>query len=90
MSDEQDMHDLAQIDRLEKQFKSLDTSTKSLIMLLSGNPLDKTDNGIIGMVREMREQLTKLQRFKDRSIWLMVGLSIGAGWGLSDLLTKVL
>lgn len=75
----------------EYLIKTLEEAAKNvnkIMSLLQGNPIDRNDNGMIGDVQNLNSRVNKLERFKTKGIWLIIGLSIGAGWGFGDMLIK--
>lgn len=74
-------NDLAQLQKGIETIKSL----------LQGNPLDKEDNGLIGTVNAMDARMKLLEqlkdRIKDRFTYLVIGLSIPAGFGITEILS---
>jgi hypothetical protein len=61
-----------------------------VITLLSGSDLDKNDEGLIGKVRVLSIRVKKLERFKDRGLYLIIGAAITGGYQLRELIVKFL
>ena len=79
------MNDTTQLALLEAQVKEVDQKVKDvnseleqILNILVGNVLDKTDSGFIGTVNDHETRLDKLERFKDRIVWTVIGSSIGS------------
>jgi hypothetical protein len=75
-----------------EDFKSLtgDEKLNAIHSLLVGHGLDEEDKGLIGTVRAQGRRLRKLERFKDRGVWLLVGAGITGGWELSAIIKHFL
>lgn len=79
-------------DMVKATNEKIDSTNKHLdkiLEVLTGNDLDATDNGMIGQVKELNARVLKLERFKDKAIYIMVGFSFGAGWAISDIIDKL-
>lgn len=80
---------MEKVDKVQETTNNIDDSMAKIIQLLKGNPLNDKDKGIIGMVFENNLRLTRLERFRDRVIWMVAGGGVCGGWFLSDILTKL-
>lgn len=74
---------------VEEKVDTVGRNVNEIKMLLQGNPFDRTDNGMIGEVADLRKRLTRLERLKDRFIYIGLGLSAGCGYAISDVVVKI-
>lgn len=81
---------MTEMQHLESQVKEVDKKVTSILGLLKGNELDKEDKGMIGVQNNHEERLSSLEKIKDRGMYFLIGLSIPAGWGVIDILQKIL
>lgn len=70
------------LEKINVHCKNTDTKCDNIILLLSGNPMDKKDHGIVGDVRSQEERLTKLEKLKDKIFWMVVGGCTLGGTGI--------
>lgn len=77
-----------EIVQVKTEMSKLNGKVDKIIDILSGNEYDRNDNGIVGDVRQLKMRVAKLERWKDRVVYALIGASFGAGWTLSDLLQK--
>lgn len=78
-------------DMVKETNLKIDSTNRNLdkiLQVLTGNDLDETDTGMIGQVKELEGRIIKLERFRDRAIYIMIGLSFGGGWAISDIIDK--
>lgn len=78
-----------QIDIANDKIVAVGKDVSDILHLLKGNPHNRQDNGFIGMVLENRARLDKLEKFKDRVIWIIVGMSLTSGYGLSEIIRRI-
>lgn len=74
--------------QVKTEMSQLNKKVDKIIGMLSGNDLDRNDNGLVGDVRQLKLRVAKLERWKDRVIYFLIGASFAAGWTISDLLTR--
>lgn len=79
----------AEIHRLDENIQTVDRKVSSILSILSGNELDKEDKGLIGTLNHLDERVSKLEKFKDRAMWFVIGLSVPAGFGIADIVTRI-
>ena len=79
-----------EIQRLEQQVETVDNKVDSILSILRGNDMNKDDRGMIGRQNEHERRINALEKLKDRSMWFLIGLSIPAGWGMVDIIGKIL
>jgi hypothetical protein len=80
-----------ELEALKRQLQEVNNKVTTVITLLSGNDLDK-ENGLIHTVKLMQKDLdkqddriAKLEKWKDRFFWMMIGMAMPAGYGVSQL-----
>jgi hypothetical protein len=60
-----------------------------VLSLLRGNILDKSDNGFIGSVNDLEKRVSTLEKWKDRIVWLFIGMGLPASVGVIEILKKI-
>jgi hypothetical protein len=80
---------MEKVDLRNDSLMELEEDLKLTLMLLKGNELNKEDTGLIGTVVDLKARVIKLEKFRDRAIYLIVGFSFGAGWAISDIIKRV-
>jgi hypothetical protein len=75
--------------RVEAQ-NEMDIDMKLLLLLLKGNEMNPEDKGVVGTINELKREVASLKRFKDKTVYLLIGFSFGAGWAISDFISKFL
>lgn len=73
----------------EEKLDAIQKDVSQIKTLLQGNVFDKNDNGMIGQVDTLEKRIFRLERLKDRGMYLVIGLSIGAGYAMSDIIIKI-
>lgn len=68
---------------------SLERNVDLILIKLSGNEVDEGDTGLVGDVRDLKQRMFRLERWRDRVIYFFIGISFAAGWGVSDLINKL-
>ena len=79
-----------EMQHIEKQVGEVNTKVTSILVLLTGHGLDKDDKGMIGVQNDHETRLDKLERLVDRMKWFLFGLAIPAGWGVIDIIQKLI
>ncbi len=69
---------------------TMNENLKKVVILLQGNDFDKTDNGMIGEVTELRKKVYALEKFKDRATWVLVTAGCITGLNLFQLIDMVI
>jgi hypothetical protein len=71
----------------------LDSGLARIETFLKGNELDKDDKGLVGRVNSTEERLKSLEKFRDRAIYIGIGMGLPAGIGaweiVRGLITKL-
>lgn len=78
-----------EIHQMKIEMSQLNKKVDKIIDILSGNDLDKNDNGVVGDVRQLKMRVARLERWKDRAVYLLIGASFVAGWTIPDILQKI-
>lgn len=78
------------MEHLEQQVAGVDRKVSSILQLLKGNELDKDDKGMIGIQNSHESRIQRLEKLLDRGIYFILGLSAFAGWGIIDIIQKVI
>jgi hypothetical protein len=73
---------MIEIDELKKKLDEV-------LSLLRGNHLDKNDQGFIGSVNDLEKRMTTLEKWKDRIVWMFLGMGIPASVGIVEILKKI-
>lgn len=79
-----------EMQHIEKQVAEVNTKVTSILVLLKGHDLDKDDKGMIGVQNDHESRLQKLEKTLDRMKYLLIGVSIPAGWGIVDIVQKII
>lgn len=72
-----------EIDELKKKLDEV-------LILLRGNTLDKNDQGFTGAVNDLEKRVSVLEKWKDRVVWMVIGMGIPASVGIIEILKKLL
>jgi hypothetical protein len=81
---------MTEIQKLEGQVGAVDVKVTSVLNILRGNEINRADTGMIGIQDDHERRLTKVERFIDRAKWFLIGLSLPAGWGMIDIIQKLI
>jgi hypothetical protein len=73
---------MIEIDELKKKLDEV-------LSLLRGNTLDKNDQGFIGSVNDLEKRVTSLEKWRDRIIWMVIGMGLPASVGVIEILKKI-
>lgn len=75
--------------QLKDKVDEIGNKVSSILSLLQGNKLDKNDNGVIGTVDDLHERVTNLEKWKDRIVWMVIGMGLPASVGIMEILKKI-
>lgn len=78
------------IDAMEDRLSGIEDMQERIYTLLSGNPINKNDSGIVGRVDKLEERVSKIEKWNTKIWYIAVGISFGAGWGFSDILKAII
>lgn len=73
---------MTEVDELKKKLDEV-------LSLLRGNILDKSDQGFIGSVNDLEKRVSTLEKWKDRIVWLFIGMGLPASVGVIEILKKI-
>jgi hypothetical protein len=77
-----------QVKTVDMKVNMLDNKVDKILMVLTGNSMDKDDRGIIGTVNDHDDRITKIERKFEgiiaRAIGIGIGLSLMAGVGIRE------
>lgn len=77
-----------EIHRMQTDMQEMNGKVDKILHVLTGNPIDKNDGGMVGNMHKLEQRVTKLEKWKDRVVYMLIGASFGAGWTISDILQK--
>ena len=83
-------NDIKQMETLKKELQQVNEKLNSIITLLNGHELDNEAGGMVQRVHLIDNRLNRLESFKDRVIYVCIGASIPASWGIIDIIGKVI
>lgn len=73
-------------EELEKRMAKIEKDLTKVLDLLGGNGIDKNDKGVVGSVNDLDDRLSKLEKFKDRILWVGIGMGIPSSIGILKIL----
>lgn len=74
---------MTEIDELKKKLDEV-------LSLLRGNILDRNDQGFIGAVDDLSKRVSSLEKWRDRGIWMVIGMGLPASVGIIEILKKII
>lgn len=77
------------IDTVENKIENIDKNVNLMVILLRGNEFDSNDRGMIGKQSEQDRRIERLEKFKDKMIWVMVGAGVIGGLNLVQVIDMV-
>lgn len=77
------------IDGVEGTLEKVNKNVSLMVILLRGNEFDSNDRGMIGKQSEQDRRIDRLERFKDKMIWVMVGAGVIGGLNLIQVIEMV-
>lgn len=78
------------IDGVETTVENINKNVNLMVILLRGNEFDKSDGGMIGDNNDMKRRLERLEKFKDKMIWVLTGAGVVTGLNLVQLIDMVI
>lgn len=82
-------HNDRTIEEVVFRMEGMEQNLTRILSLLAGNSLDRNDSGVVGQMAQLKARVEKLEKWKDKAVYTIIGLAFGAGWGISDLLSKI-
>lgn len=74
---------------MEQRLGYIEKKVDKILTILSGDKeFDSSDVGLIGEMADIRKRIERLEKWKDRVIYFLIGASFFAGWTIPDLLSK--
>lgn len=77
------------IDGVEGTLGQVNKNVNLMVILLRGNEFDSNDRGMIGKQSEQDRRIDRLEKFKDKMIWVMVGAGMIGGVNLFQLVGAI-
>lgn len=74
---------------IQKQVREVNDKVSRILIMLIGNEYDKDDKGFIGQVNHLEKRVEVLEKWKDRAIWVFIGMGIPSGVGIWQLLNEI-
>lgn len=68
------------VEQFQKEFKEVKEMVNSIYTLLAGHQHDES-LGLIHWKKEAEKRIERLERFKEKIIWVAIGMSIPTGLG---------
>lgn len=75
---------------LEKKLVGLEKNVSKILDIIQGNDLDRSDNGIVGIVNRHDDEISDLKKWKDRFVYTVIGMGIPASVGILEILKKII
>ena len=75
--------------QLKDKVDEIGEKVTSILTLIRGNVLDKNDQGVIGTVDDLIKRVTTLEKWKDRMVWMVIGMGLPASVGIMEILKKI-
>jgi hypothetical protein len=80
----------------EDVLKEFGRTLDDLVHCIKGNEFDD-DTGLVNKVKEnklelmmVNKRLEKLEKWKDRVVWILVGMGMPAGYGVIELIKTII
>lgn len=83
-------NEIKQMETLKKELQQVNEKLNSIITLLNGHELDNEAGGMVQRMHVIDSRLGKIEQFKDRIIYVGIGIGIPASWGMIDIIGKVI
>ena len=76
--------------KIENEMSVVGIKVSGVLSLLKGNELDKGDNGMLGELADMRVRLDKLEKFNTKVIYVALGMSLPASYGVLQIIQNII
>lgn len=73
-----------------EEFSKQNNNLTTILILLTGNKLDRDDKGIVGKQNDLEKRIEALEKWKDRIFWIVIGMSFPAGVGTWELISGII
>jgi TolA-binding protein len=90
MTTDQQQEQTQDLHQIQTQVQEMDLKVDQILNILTGNELDKDAGGMIKTVKSHETRIISLEKFRDRLIIIVVVAAFFAGYGVWDLVNKVL
>ena len=77
-----------ELEDIKKQLTSMNVSLNKITDVLVGNEHDK-ESGFLCRVKELELSVDKLEKFKDRIMYITVGMSVPSTYGIYKFLSVI-
>lgn len=74
---------------LHKQVHEIDEKLSRVLDLLTGNKYDRDDKGFIGVVNALEERVKILEKWRDRAIYVFIGMAFPSGIGVWKIINEL-
>lgn len=78
-----------EITTIKDTVSNMNESVDLIVLLLQGNKMNKDDGGMIGQQTDMKKRIERLEKFKDRMLWVLVTAAGITGLNLVNLIDLV-
>lgn len=75
---------------MQKEVTEIRKDVSSILQLLKGNDLDKDDKGFVGEVNKLRQEVDSLKKFKERVIYIGIGMALPATYGVFGVASAII
>lgn len=77
------------MEEMQKDIHDLKNLVQKLYTIIAGHELDK-ESGVINQVKDHETRIKRIEAFRDRMVWMGIGVSIPAGLGIVEIIKLVL
>lgn len=81
---------MEKVDKVQDTTNRINNDTHEVLLAMKGNPLNKQDNGLIGMIMQHDERIKKMEKIIDRVTWVAIGAALFGGYGISQIIDKIM
>lgn len=74
---------------IKKQLNSVSTTVNEIRSVLIGNEHDK-ESGFLNRVKDLEAAVERLEKFKDRLIYAVIGMGIPTSYGIFKIFSTIL
>lgn len=73
---------------MASELSTLTRKVDQILDILVGNGLTE-EKGLVGKVDEVDERIKKLEKFKDKALWILMGMALPGGVGVAKILGAI-